>query len=130
MISDPIGDMLTRIRNSYQARHGEVKLPFSKVKEELAKVLTEAGFLKGVRVEEGNPKQLVLDLKYREGKKPVITNLERVSKPSRHLYLRASEIKPVLSGLGAVIISTSKGLMVGQEARKKNLGGEIICRVW
>ena len=130
MISDPIGDMLTRIRNSYQARHGEVRLPHSKVKKELARVLVEEGFLRSVEVEKGTPNQLVLDLKYREGKQPAVTNIQRVSKPSRHLYTRANEIRSVLSGLGIVVISTSKGLMTGQQARKKNLGGEVVCRVW
>ena len=130
MISDPIGDMLTRIRNGYQARHGEVKLPYSKIKKELAEVLVKAGFLKAVEVEKGQPNQLVLDLKYKEGKKPALSNLERISKPSRHLYLKATEIKPVFSGLGIAVISTSRGLMTGRAAKKLNLGGEIICRIW
>lgn len=130
MISDPIGDMLARIKNGYQARHGEIRLPYSGIKHELAKVLVEEGFLKSVTVEENGHKELILDLKYQEGKKPAIEDLVRVSKPSRHLYVKATEIKPVFSGLGIKIVSTSKGLMTGKKARKQNLGGEVICHVW
>ncbi|MCJ7828057.1 30S ribosomal protein S8 [Patescibacteria group bacterium] len=131
VLTDPIGDMLTRIRNSYKARHGEVVVPHSKIKPELAKVLVKAKFLKSVEITKKDGfDQLVLDLKYKEGKKPSVTQLVRVSKPSRHLYVKYTKIKPVFSGLGIQIISTSKGLMTGREARKAKMGGEIICKVW
>ncbi len=130
MVSDPIGDMLARISNGYQARHGEVRLPYSNIKHRLASLLVEEGFLKGVEVDKTNHPELVVDLKYQEGKKPAVEKMVRVSRPSRHLYVRWNEIKPVLSGLGTEVISTSKGLMTGRQARRKKLGGEIICRVW
>lgn len=128
-MSDPIGDMITRIRNSYLVGHQEVSLPYSKVKENIAQILLKKGFLKKVAVEGKKLKMLVLTLKYK-GKEPTLTHIERISRPGRRIYVGAKKIQSVLSGLGINIFSTSAGIMTGREAKQKKLGGEIICRVW
>ena len=130
-MTDPIADMLTRVRNGSTARHREVILPASRVKTEIARILVEEGFIasSGTRVEEGH-EQLVLTLKYVEGRTPVVTGLKRISKPGLRVYARKTEIPRVLGGLGVAILSTSHGIMTGQQARKLNLGGEVLCYVW
>ncbi len=130
-VTDPIADMLTRVRNASLARHQEVVLPGSRVKTEIARILVEEGFIASFqnRVEDGHD-QLVLSLKYVEGKQPVVTGLKRISKPGLRVYARKTEIPRVLGGLGVAILSTSHGIMTGQQARKLNLGGEVLCYVW
>jgi small subunit ribosomal protein S8 len=130
-MTDPIADMLTRVRNASVARHHEVVLPASRVKTEIARILVEEGFIAShtSRVEDGH-EQIVLILKYVEGRTPVVTGLKRISKPGLRVYARKTEIPRVLGGLGVAILSTSHGIMTGQQARKLNLGGEVLCYVW
>jgi small subunit ribosomal protein S8 len=130
-MTDPIADMLTRIRNALTARHERVDIPMSKMKVSLARILKEEGFVKNFKVIKDN-KQGVLRvfLKYNEQNKPVIKGLRRISKPSRRMYVGSREIPPILSGLGVGIVSTSKGIMTDKEARRQNVGGEIMCAVW
>ena len=130
---DPIADMLTRIRNANQRGHEEVRLPSSRMKEEIARILEEEGFIKGHEVELPDGKRtLVLFLKYKgkRRKERVITDLERVSKPSRRVYVGKDEIPQVLAGTGIAILSTSQGLMTDKEARKRGIGGELLCKVY
>ena len=130
-MTDPIADMLTRIRNASLARHREVTLPSSKVKREIARILAEEGFIDGYKTSnDGIQEYLELGLKYIEGKSPVVAGLKRISKPGLRVYARKTEIPRVLGGLGIVILSTSRGIMTGQQARKLNLGGEVLCYVW
>lgn len=128
--TDPIADMLTRIRNAAVAGKSEICLPYSKIKERIAQILAKDGYIVAVRVEEKSGfKQLVLDIDQQKTKKP-FTALIRVSKPGRRMYAKRDEIPRILGGRGMVIISTSAGLMTGYEARAKGLGGELICKVW
>jgi small subunit ribosomal protein S8 len=130
-ISDPIADMLTRVRNASRARHLEVLVPASRTKREIARILKEEGFIADVREErEGVAQLLRLELKYVDGKVPVVSGLKRISKPGLRVYARKTEIPRVLGGLGVVIVSTSKGIMTGQQARQAELGGEILAYVW
>ena len=132
MLSDPIADMLTRIRNASAVFKKEVFIPFSKQKEEIAKILSREGYLNKCKVQSAKckiKKDLVVELKYKRGK-PVIDGIERVSRPGLKVYLPYKRIPRVLSGFGITIISTSKGLMTGKQARKNKLGGELICKVW
>ena len=130
MVNDPIADMLTRIRNANQQRHEEVSIPTSKLKVELAKILTNEGFVAGYRVEgEGVKSNIVITLKYK-GNERVITGLKRVSKPGLRQYAKSNEIPKVLNGLGIVILSTSQGLLTDKEARAKNIGGEVLDYIW
>lgn len=130
-MTDPIADMLTRIRNAGKAKFGKVDIPGSKLKVELAKVLQKQGFVKNYKFVEDN-KQGVLRvyLKYTADESHVILGMERVSKPSRRVYVKSKDIKPVLNGMGIAVISTSKGIMTDKQARKDNLGGEVLCNVW
>ncbi|MFH1136297.1 MAG: 30S ribosomal protein S8 [Pseudomonadota bacterium] len=130
-MTDPIADLLTRIRNSLTARHERVDMPSSKVKVNISRILKDEGYIKNFKVIKDN-KQGVLRifLKYNDQNKSVIKGLERVSRPSRRIYVGADEIPPVLSGLGVGIISTSKGIISDREARRLNVGGEMICSVW
>ena len=130
-MSDPIADMLTRIRNAAKAKFNSVDIPGSNLKTQIAKVLLEEGYIRNYKIVE-DQKQGVLRifLKYGEGQTETIKGLERVSRPSRRVYVKAIDIKPVLNGLGISILSTSKGIMADKNARKDNLGGEIICNVW
>ena len=130
-MTDPIADMLTRIRNALMARQDRVDIPSSKTKVNLARILKDEGFIKNFKVVKDN-KQGVLRvfLKYGDDNTPVIKGLKRISKPSRRIYVPADEIPPVLSGLGVAIVSTSKGVMTDREARKQNVGGEMMCAVW
>ncbi|MBN2046591.1 MAG: 30S ribosomal protein S8 [Anaerolineaceae bacterium] len=135
-VNDPIADMLTRTRNAMMAGHSSVSMPSSKIKAEIARILLEEGFIEDYEVVEGDRKgQTVLriSLKYvgeRRERRSVITNLVRVSRPGRRVYTRKQEIPWVLSGMGIAILSTPKGLMTGQQARKANVGGELLCKVW
>ena len=131
MFTDPIADMLTRIRNANIVSHDEVEMPSSKLKVELAKVLKEEGYITEYTEKEvGKFKVLSITLKYDEAHKPVISNLKRISKTGLRVYSKAKDLPQVFGGLGIAIISTSKGLMTDRKARKENLGGEIICYVW
>ena len=130
-VTDPIADMLTRIRNASAARHKELSLPSSRVKREIARILAEEGFIEAFQTEAEVPQErLVLRLKYVEGRTPVVTGLKRISKPGLRVYARKTEIPRVLGGLGMAILSTSHGIMTGNDARKQNLGGEVLCYVW
>lgn len=129
-MTDPIADLLTRIRNAYGAHHDTVTIPHSTMKEEIARVLADHGYITSSEVEEKEGrKQLVLGLKY-VGRSPAISTIERISTPGRRIYSTAKSIKPVLAGHGIRIVSTSKGIMVDTEARRQNIGGEVICKVW
>ena len=130
-ISDPVADMLTRIRNAAKAKFKSVDIPGSKLKTSLAKVLVEEGFIRNYKfIEDSKQGILRVYLKYGEGQANTIVGLERISKPSRRVYVKSKDIKPVLNGLGVSILSTSKGIMTDKRASKENLGGEIICNVW
>ena len=130
-VTDPIADMLTRIRNASTARHKELVLPSSRMKREIARILTEEGFIDGWEVQpDPVQERLVLRLKYVEGRTPVVSGLKRISKPGLRVYARKTEIPRVLGGLGLAILSTSHGIMTGTDARKQNLGGEVLCYVW
>jgi small subunit ribosomal protein S8 len=132
--SDPIADMLTRIRNALMARHAEVAIPKSKIKVEIARVLMEEGYIKDYTVGDEKPVPMIrIQLKYhgaRRERRPVITKIQRVSKPGRRVYRKRSELPIVLSGTGIAIITTPKGLMIAQKARVARLGGEVLCYVW
>ena len=132
-LSDPIADMLTRIRNASSARHDSVLMPASKIKIAIANVLKEEGFIKDFSVasEEGKPQpNLKVDLSYGGRKQPVLNGLKRVSKPGLRVYVQRREIPRVYGGLGMAILSTPKGVMSGQEARRNEVGGEVLCYVW
>ncbi len=129
-MTDPIADLLTRIRNAYMAKQETTQVPYSKIKHDLVKLLKKNNFVKGVKVVKAKPfSHLEVSLKY-IASRPAITHIERVSKPGRRLYVRSNQIKPVLSGKGMAIISTSKGLLKGTDARNKSLGGELVCKLW
>jgi small subunit ribosomal protein S8 len=130
-VTDPIADMLTRIRNASAARHRELTLPSSRVKREIARILADEGFIDSWEARpNGVQEQLMLRLKYVEGRTPVVSGLKRISKPGLRVYARKTEIPRVLGGLGLAILSTSHGIMTGTQARKLNLGGEVLCYVW
>ena len=130
-MTDPIADMLTRVRNASMARHTTAMVPFSKMKGAIAQILKDEGFIRdyGV-VRSGNHRALRMNLIYGEKSRPAISGLQRVSKPSLRIYAGHNEIPRVYSGLGMAIVSTSKGLMTGSQAWKGKLGGEILCVVW
>ena len=128
-MSDPISDMLTRIRNAGRALLPAVELPHSRMKESVAKILKSEGYVADVAVEGNKIKKLKIRLKY-QGKKGVIEGLKRVSRPGLRRYVGATEIPRVLSGMGISIVSTPEGVMTGAQAKKKNLGGELLCYVW
>ncbi len=130
-VSDPIADMLTRVRNASRARHTEVVVPASRTKREIAKILKDEGFIADVSEERQGPTQLLrLQLKYVDGKVPVVSGLKRISKPGLRVYAQKTDIPRVLGGLGIVIVSTSKGIMTGSQAKQAQLGGEILAYVW
>jgi small subunit ribosomal protein S8 len=130
-MSDPIADMLTRIRNSIKARHNSVDIPGSKMKTELAKILKEEGFIRNYKfVKDGKQGILRVYLKYVQGKDSAILGLQRVSKPSRRVYLKSKDIKPVMNGMGVAVISSSQGIITDKKARADNLGGEVVCTIW
>ena len=131
MVTDPIADMLTRIRNANQMRYKEVEIPASKIKLEIARILKNEGFIEDYKVKKNNVQDIiVLYLKYGENKERVITGLKRISKPGLRVYAKAEEIPTVLSGLGIAIISTSKGMMTDKDARTSSLGGEVLAYIW
>lgn len=131
MNTDPIADMLTRIRNANTVSHEKVEMPSSKLKVELAKLLKSEGYIVDYEVKEvGKFKVLEITLKYDESGKPVISKLQRVSKPGLRNYSKAKNLPQVLGGMGIAIVSTSKGLMTDRKARKENIGGEVLCYVW
>ncbi|MBR1718502.1 MAG: 30S ribosomal protein S8 [Bacilli bacterium] len=130
-MTDPIADMLTRIRNANQMRYKEVEVPASKIKLEIARILKEEGFIADFKVnKESVQDMMVLNLKYGENKERVITGLKRISKPGLRVYAKSNEIPKVLNGLGIAIVSTSKGIMTDKQARKESLGGEVLAYIW
>jgi small subunit ribosomal protein S8 len=130
-ISDPIADMLTRLRNAAKAKFNSVDVPGSTLKIELAKILKSEGFIRNYKfLKDGKQGILRIYLKYGAGQSNVIYGLKRISKPSRRVYVRCKEIKPVYNGMGIAILSTSRGVMTDKKARQENLGGEVLCHVW
>lgn len=130
MMTDPIADMLSRIRNGNLAKHKSVEIPASNVKKDLAQILLDEGYIKGFYVTEDDKQGIItIDLKYVDDQR-VISGLKRISKPGRRVYVSAQDVPQVLNGLGTAIISTSKGVMTDKNARKETVGGEVICYVW
>ncbi|HEX7419574.1 MAG TPA: 30S ribosomal protein S8 [Thermoanaerobaculia bacterium] len=130
-MTDPIADMLTRIRNGIQSRHDRVELPSSKLKVEIARILKTEGFISNYKLVEDKVQPLLrVYLKYSEDGEPVIHGIERISRPGRRVYRNKQEIPRVLGGLGLAIVSTSKGVLSGTEAVKNGVGGEVLCQVW
>jgi len=130
-ITDPIADMLTRIRNAVTAKHEYVNVPASKMKMAIANVLRDEGFIRGYEVAEDGPRKLMrVQLNYTGKKQPVLSGLQRVSKPGLRVYVQKREIPRVYGGLGIAILSTPQGIMTGQDAWRRSIGGEVICYVW
>jgi small subunit ribosomal protein S8 len=133
VLTDPVADMLTRIRNANKALHDHTEMPSSKLKEQIARLLKEEGYIRDYRVEErdGVPyRTLVIDLKYGRSRERILTDLKRISKPGRRVYARKDRLPRVLGGMGTAILSTSKGLVTSRTAEKEGIGGEVICFVW
>jgi len=132
VMTDPIADLLTRMRNGISARAEKVDAPFSKAKESVLQIMKRRGFIDDYRVVgEGVQSSLRIYLRYdKENEKPAILGIERVSSPGRRIYVRSSDIKPVYGGYGMAVVSTSKGLLTDAECREQNLGGEVMCRIW
>ena len=131
MYTDPIADVLTRIRNAGMADHASVEMPSSKLKVELAKVLKAEGYIESFAVKDVDKfKILSIILKYKNDGKPIISKLKRASKPGLRVYMKSKNIPKILGGLGVAIVSTSKGLLTDRKARKENVGGEVLCYVW
>ncbi len=131
LVTDPVADMLTRIRNALVAKHDEVDVPASTVKKAIADILVKEGYIKGYEVrEEGVAKMLHIALKYGAGRERVITGLKRISKPGLRVYARKDQVPKVLNGMGIAIISTSRGMMTDREARKAGVGGEVLAYIW
>ena len=137
-MTDPISDMLTRLRNAVSAKHARVDMPASKLKAEIARILQDEGYIQGFRIVEEpaeregrQPRQLIrVFLKYGPRGEKVMSGLERISRPGRRVYLGAEDVSPVLGGLGTSILTTSRGVMTGRAARKAGVGGEVLCNVW
>ena len=130
-VTDPIADLLTRMRNANQMRYNEVVVPSSKVKQEIVKILKDEGYITDYKIEKNNVQDnIIITLKYGKNKERVISGLKRISKPGLRVYAKAEEIPTVLNGLGISIVSTSKGIMTGKEAKKENLGGEVLAYIW
>jgi len=131
MISDPIADMLTRVRNALKARFQKVDVPASKLKTEVARILKDEGYILNYKiVDDGSHKAIRVYLKYTAANQPVISHLERVSRPGCRVYVGSTEIPKVLGGLGVNILTTPKGVMTGKSARKEGVGGELLCQIW
>ena len=131
MTSDPIADMLTRVRNAMLARHAKVDVPASKLKTEIARILKEEGYIANYKLtEEGAKKSIRIYLKYTPGNVPVIAQIERVSRPGCRVYVGSKDVPRVLGGLGINILTTARGVMTGATARKEGVGGEVLCQVW
>lgn len=132
-MTDPIADMLTRIRNASSARHQKVAVPWSRVKENILKVFVQEGYVKEykkVKAAEGAGEELIVQLKFDRDNRPIILGLKRVSRPSLKVYVGAQQLTPIRNGLGINILSTSKGILVDREAQRANVGGEVLCSVW
>ena len=130
-MTDPIADMLTRIRNAINRRHASVDIPHSRMKESIAQILQDEGFVQRYElVPDGRFQVIRVHLKYAEGRRPVLTHLKRLSTPGRRLYAGSAQIPRALGGMGIVIISTPRGVLTGTRARRENVGGELICEVW
>jgi small subunit ribosomal protein S8 len=132
-MTDPIADMLTRIRNASSARHQKVTVPWSKLKENIIRILIEEGYLKEqkkVKAAEGWGEDLVIQLKFDRENRPIITGMKRVSSPGRRVYVGANEVIPIRKGLGINVLSTPKGILVDRAAQRAKVGGELICSVW
>ncbi len=131
MQTDPIADMLTRIRNANQAMHDRTTMPTSRLKQEIARLLKEEGYIKDFHVEKGESfDTLVVELKFGRNRERVLTNLKRISKPGRRIYARQDRLPRVLGGMGTAILSTSKGVITSRTAQQEGIGGEVICFVW
>jgi small subunit ribosomal protein S8 len=133
MLTDPVADMLTRIRNANKALHDRVELPSSKLKEEIARILEEEGYIRSFHVVEAGERRykvLVIELKYGRSRERVLTGLKRVSKPGRRIYARKDRLPRVLGGMGTAILSTSRGVITSRTAEREGVGGEVICFVW
>ena len=131
MLTDPIADMLTRIRNANKALHDHTEMPTSRLKEEIARLLKEEGYITDFRVRKGDSfDMLVIDLKYGRNRERIITDLRRISKPGRRVYARKDRLPRVLGGMGTAIMSTSRGLMTSRNAEQAGVGGEVVCFVW
>jgi small subunit ribosomal protein S8 len=130
MNTDPVADMLARIRNALLARHESVEIPLSKLKIRIAEILKQEGYVNEISVQNEFPASLRIQLKYGEGKKPAIVGMRRTSRPGRRVYVRHQRIPHVLNGMGISIISTSHGVVTDRDARKQSVGGEILCEVW
>jgi small subunit ribosomal protein S8 len=129
--TDPIADMLTRVRNANKALHAQVEMPASGLKIELARLLKDEGYIASYSVDkEGAFEKLVVELKYTDGRRRVITQVKRISKPGRRVYAKKDSLPKVLGGLGTAVISTSRGLMTAREAQRLGVGGEVVCFVW
>jgi len=133
-MTDPVADFLTRLRNGAKAQHHEVAIPSSKLKRELARILKEQGYIEGYKIDPpvpGRPaEQITVTLKYTDDRKPVISGIQRVSRPGQRTYVDHAHIPRIDGGMGTAIISTSKGVMTGHEARQQGVGGEVVARVW
>jgi len=130
-VTDPIADMLTRIRNAVMVRHDSVLIPSSKMKLAISRILKDEGFINDYEVVRGKPQRMIkIRLKYQDRNEPVLSGLERVSKPGLRMYVQKTEIPRVYGGLGVAILSTPKGLMTGQQAWRQGTGGELLCYVW
>ena len=133
-MTDPIADFMTRLRNAASAQHQDVLIPSSKLKRELARILTEQGYIEGYEIhpptEDRPGEEIAIMLKYTDDRKPVITGIQRVSRPGRRTYVDHAHIPRIQGGMGTAIISTSKGVMTGHEARQEGVGGEVVARVW
>ncbi len=130
IMTDPIADMLTRIRNALQSKHTVVSMPVSKEKKAIAKILKQEGYITDYHVEGDEKKQLVIDLKYGKNGEKVISGLRRISKPGLRVYAKADNLPRVLNGLGTAIISTSSGVMTDRDAKKNHVGGEVLAYIW
>lgn len=130
VITDPIADMLTRIRNGLTARHPQVTVPTSRMKLEIAKILKAEGFIGDYHIERERPQVLRIQLRYGERKEGIITGLRRISRPGLRIYARRTDLPRVRGGLGVAILSTSRGVMTDREARKAGVGGEVLCFIW
>ena len=130
-MTDPIADMLTRVRNGNNAKHSSVDIPASNIKKEISQILLDEGFIKGFDViDDGKQGIIKMDLKYGPNEEKVISGIKKISKPGLRVYAKSNEVPKVLGGLGIAILSTSKGVMVDRKAREENVGGEVICYVW
>jgi small subunit ribosomal protein S8 len=131
MLTDPVSDYLTRIRNALEADHEQVEIPASHLKKEMTRILKEQGYISDFEIAQGDKGEIVrVTLRYTEDRSPVISGMERVSRPGRRRYVPKEEVPRVLGGMGTAIVSTSTGVMTGHEARKKGVGGEVVAYVW